>query len=139
MSEDKSIANLSAPERSTIEEAVRQAALDHVNAKDAQTALSHYNRDATVVSNGIWFDSFDSFARDTYNFFESLKEVKLAVWDEVRIQVISSKVALFTGKVRWESVDNSGRELKLKGVWSAVYVRENGKWKISLRHESFED
>ena len=137
MSNGKSIPDLSTPERSNIEETVRQAAFDHLQAKDAQAALSHYHQDATVVSNGIWFDSFDSFARDTYDFYESLKVIKLAVWDEVKIQVISSKVALFTGKVRWESEDNSGKELKLKGVWSAVYTRENGKWKISLRHESF--
>ena len=138
MIDDKSYETLTKLDEGAIENEIKKAAWDHLNARDADTALSHYKPGATVITNGIWFESFKSFEKDVRNFYMSLKEVKLAVWDQIQIQILSPRLALFTGSVLWPSVDKSGSVLKLKGIWSATYSLEKDKWKILLRHESFE-
>ena len=138
MIDDKSYETLTKLDEGAIENEIKKAAWDHLNARDADTALSHYKPGATVITNGSWFESFKSFEKDVRNFYMSLKEVKLAVWDQIQIQILSPRLALFTGSVLWPSVDKSGSVLKLKGIWSATYSLEKDKWKILLRHESFE-
>jgi ketosteroid isomerase-like protein len=138
MTDDTTKRKLTASEISSIENAVRKAATDHLNAPDADTALSHYKPDATIISNGMLYETFQLFEKDTRKFYNSLKEVKLAIWDNIRVRVINSELALFTASVRWSSVDKLGSVFELKGVWSAVYCMEEGNWKILLRHESFE-
>ena len=138
MIDDKAKSKLTSSIINTIKNAVIKAATDHLNAPDADTALSHYKPDATIISNGILYETFELFEKDTRDFYRSLEEVKLAVWDNIRIQVINSELVLFTASVQWSSVDKLGSVLELKGIWSAVYCLEEGKWKILLRHESFE-
>jgi ketosteroid isomerase-like protein len=130
--------NLTASEINLIKKAVRKAASDHLNAPDADTALSHYMQDTTIVSNGMLYETFELFEKDTRDFYNSLKEVKLAVWESIRIEVFSSDLALFNASILWESVDKVGSVLNLKGIWSAIYCLEEGDWKILFRHESFE-
>jgi ketosteroid isomerase-like protein len=122
-----------------IKKAIMQAALEHLNARDAETALRHYTSDAIVITNGHWFESSKAFEEDVRKFFRSLKEVKLAVWERIRIHVLSSQIGTFSALVRWSSVDNGGEILSLKGTWSAVYGLQNGRWRILLRHESYEE
>jgi len=129
--------NLTASEISSIKNAVRKAVTNHLNAPDADTALSHYMPDATIVSNGMLYETFELFEKDTHDFYNSLKEIKLAVWDNIRIEVFSADLALFNASVRWKSVDKAGSVLNLKGIWSAIYCLEKGDWKILFRHESF--
>jgi len=138
MIDDKAKSKLTSSIINTIKNAVIKAATDHLNAPDADTALSHYKPDATIISNGILYETFELFEKDTRDFYRSLEEVKLAVWDNIRIQVINSELVLFTASVQWSSVDKLGSVLELKGIWSAVYCLEEGKWKILFRHESFE-
>jgi len=121
-----------------IEIAIRKAATDHLNAQDAHTALSHYKPDASIISNGMQYETFELFEKDTRDFYASLKEVKLAVWNNIRIEIFSAELALFNASVRWKSVDKVGSVLNLKGIWSAIYCLEKGNWKILFRHESFE-
>jgi ketosteroid isomerase-like protein len=139
MNEPKSSEFLTDDENDEIQNAIKQAALDHLNARDAETALSHYTIDAIVITNGHWFESYKSFEKDVREFFSSLREVKLANWDKIRIKVVSSKICVFSGLVHWSSVDKTGEVLSLKGTWSAVYALEEGQWKILLRHESYEE
>ena len=138
MTTDKVKSNLTASEINLIKKAVRKAASDHLNAPDADTALSHYMQDTTIVSNGMLYETFELFEKDTRDFFNSMEEVKLAVWDNMRIQVFNPELALFNASVRWISVDKVGSVLNLKGIWSAIYCLEEGDWKILFRHESFE-
>ena len=138
MNDDEAKGNLTASEINTIKNAVIKAATDHLNASDADTALSHYKPDATIISNGMLYETFELFEKDARDFYNSLKEVKRAVWDNIQVQVVNPELALFTASVRWSSVDKFGSVLELKGIWSAVYCLAEGKWKILLRHESFE-
>jgi len=124
--------------RAAIEEAVKQAAWQHLTAENAAAALSHYEPDAVVASDGRLYPSFELFAADARDFFDTLHQVDLAEWDEMHVQVLSRDIAVLTAKVRWSSTDTEGVRLDLTGVWTAVYVEHDGRWLIRTRHESFE-
>ncbi len=116
---------------------VKQAAIEHINAKDAATALSHYTEDAMAVSNDTLYPSFEKLAEDIKTYYNILKEVNLAVWDDMHINVINTDAALVTAKFRYSFTSTNDEKTDLQGVWTALYVRSNGSWKIRVRHESF--
>ncbi len=122
-----------------IEEAVKQSARQHLEAKNAAAALDCYLPGAFVASDGSLYSSLDQFAEDARQFYDTLAQVHLAVWDEMHVQVVSSDVAVLTATVRWSSTDVGGVRTDLKGVWTAVYVERGGRWRICTRHESFEN
>lgn len=116
---------------------VKKAATEHLNSKDASTALSYYTKNAIIISNGSQYPSFESFAEEIKEFYSSLSKINLAAYDEMYINVINNDAALFNAKFRWSSTDTNGETVDLQGVWSALYVRQDGRWKMSFRHESF--
>ncbi len=120
-----------------IEQAVADAASEHLQAPDADTALSYYAPKAVVASDGRLYESFETFAQDVRAFYESLHEVHVAAWHEPRVQVLSDHAAVFTATVRWASTDTAGVRLDLRGVWTAVWLRRAEGWRIAVRHESF--
>lgn len=123
--------------RDQIKAEVKQAAIDHINTKDAPTALSHYTEDAIAVSNTTLFLSLSELAEDVNAYYNILKEVNLTVWDEMNINVIDTDAAVITATFRYSFTDTNDVKTDLKGAWTALYVRRNGKWKIRVRHESF--
>jgi len=134
---DREPANDPEGELATIEGAVRRAASELLRATDAATALRYYAPAATIVSNGVLYPSLDSLAGELKAFYGSLHEIRLAVWDDVRVDVLRSDAAVFTGRFRWRSTDISGAKAELEGVWTAVFVLLGDDWRIGVRHESF--
>ncbi len=120
-----------------IERAVTDAAWGHLQAPDAETALSYYAPDAVVSSDGRLYESFEAFAQDARAFYETMHEVHVAAWHEPRVQVLSDHAAVFTATVHWVSTDTAGIRLDLRGVWTAVWLRRPEGWHIVARHESF--
>lgn len=116
---------------------VKQAAIDHLNAKDATTALSHFTENVIAVSNVKIFPTFEALAEDVKAYYNILKEVNLAVWDEMYINVINIDAALVTAKFRYRFTDTNNEKTDIQGFWTALYIRQNGDWKIEVRHESF--
>jgi hypothetical protein len=139
MKDNDQMKTVSNDDLKSVRDAVMQAARDHLQAKDAPTAINHYSQAATIISNGRMFRSFAEFCQDTHSFYRSLDRVELAEWDQMDVRVLNISTAIFTGVVRWSSLDTSGNRLKLKGIWSAIYVLEDEGWKIIYRHESFEN
>ena len=129
--------NLSESQVAQIEAEIKKTALNHLNSKSAISALSYYTKDATLMSNGYLYSSFEPFAEEMKKFYSSLSKINLAAYDEMYINVITNNVALFSAKFRWSSTDTNEMTIDLQGVYSALYVREDGRWKMSFRHESF--
>lgn len=90
------------------------------------------------MSNSQLFPSFEALAEDVRAYYDILKEVNLAVWDEMRIKVISKDTVVVTAKFHYSFTDTNNEKTNLQGVWTALYVRRNEGWKIFMRHESFE-
>lgn len=137
-SQDPDPYRLSESQVAQIKAAVKQAAIDHLNTKDADTALSHFADDIIAVSNDKLFPSFESLAEDVRAYYDILKEVNLATWDEIYIRVINTNAAVFTAKFRYSFTSKDNNRMDLQGIWTALYVKDKSCWKIRVRHESFE-
>ncbi len=122
---------------SKIEAEVIQAAINHLNSKDASTALSHFSKDIIAVSNNKLVPSYDTLAEDVKAYYNILKEVNYASWDEIHIRIINENTATFTSKFRYGFTDINNQKTDLEGVWTALFVHEEDSWKIRLRHETF--
>jgi hypothetical protein len=120
-----------------IKSRIRRLATTHLHAKNAEEALSHFSKDVIAVSNDKLFPTFDVFAEDVIEYFKILKKVNRAAWKDVHIQVIGKNTSSFTARFRYNFTDINNEETDLAGIWTALYVLENGKWKIRLRHETF--
>ncbi|MCK4560684.1 MAG: nuclear transport factor 2 family protein [Calditrichia bacterium] len=116
---------------------IKQAAIDHLNTNSAKEALSHFTNDIVAVSNDKFFTSYDSLAEDVNRYYEILKEVNYAQWDDIQIKIINHNAATFTAKFRYTFTTIENERIDLSGIWTALFVRDNGHWKIRLRHESF--
>ena len=128
---------LSESQVAQIKSEVKQAAIDHLNTKDAETALSHFSEDIIAVSNDRLFPSFEVLAEDVRDYYAILKEVNEAAWDEIHIHVINNDAAVFTAKFRYSFTSKDNTRTDLRGIWTALYIRDKGHWKIRIRHESF--
>jgi ketosteroid isomerase-like protein len=128
---------LSESQVARIKAEVKQAAIEHLNTKDADTALGHFADDIIAVSNDKLFPSFESLEEDVRAYYEILKDVNLAAWDEIYIRVIDTNAAVFTAKFRYSFTSKNNARTDLKGIWTALYVKNGSSWKIRVRHESF--
>ena len=128
---------LSESQVAQIEAEIKQAAIDHLNTKDADTALSHFADDIIAVSNDKLFPSLEKLSEDVRAYYKILKEVNLAAWDEIHIRVINTNAAVFTAKFRYGFTSKDKTRTDLQGIWTTLYVRDKGRWKIRVRHESF--
>jgi ketosteroid isomerase-like protein len=137
-SRKSSVRNLSPARRAAIAEAVKQTACDLLAERDADSILDYYAPSPTVVSNGFLYPSLESLASELKAFYGSLREVSVAVWDGMRVDVVSDSAAVFTGRFSWSSTDTEGEPTNLRGIWTAVFVLVQNRWKIRVRHESFE-
>ena len=122
-----------------IENEVEQAATRHLNAKDLETATGHFTDDILAVSNERLFSSREVLIKDIEEYYGILKKVNYASWEDIHIRVINEGAATFTAKFKYGFTDMDDRTINLRGVWTALYVLDEGNWKIRLRHESFEE
>ena len=128
---------LSEKQIADIKTEIKETAIKHLNSENAISALSYYRKNATIISNGIQYSSFESYAEGIKNFYSTLSKINIAAYDDIYINVITNEVALFSAKFRWSSTDTHGSTIDIQGIYSALYVREDSRWKMSWRHESF--
>ena len=129
---------LSTSQTKKVEAEVEQAATAHLNAKDIDTALSHFTDDVLAVSNTSVFSSREELATDISEYYKILKSVNHSSWEDIHIHVINEKSATFSAKFSYGFTSVDGEITHLSGVWTALFVLDKGAWKIRLRHESFE-
>ncbi len=137
ISQNPDQSNLLESQVAQIEAEVKQAAIDHLNTKDAETALSYYADEVIAVSNDKLFPSKEVLAEDVRAYYEILEEVNLAAWDDIHICVINANAAVFTAKFHYSFTSKDNTSTDLQGIWTALYVRDKDRWKIRVRHESF--
>ena len=128
---------LSESEVSRIKAEIEKTALNHLNSESAILALSYYTEDAKIMSNGILYSSFESFAADIKDFYSNLNIVNHATYNDMHINVLASDNAHLNTKFHWISTDKNGQKIEIKGTWSALFVLKEGHWKMCFRHESF--
>ncbi len=129
--------NLGDEQLALIRVEIDKAATDHLHAQDADTAMSHFADDVVAISNLRIFPSRQSLAEDVRAFYDILQEVNEAAWNDVHIVVVDQHTATFTAEFRYAFTNKDDEITKLEGVWTALFVRLEGNWKIRVRHESF--
>jgi ketosteroid isomerase-like protein len=118
---------------------VKQAAVDHLNSKSAEEALVHFTKDIIAVSNEKLFPSYDELEKDVKDYYNILERINYAKWSDIKILVINNDAATFTAKFKYSFTSIDDEVTNLKGIWTALFVRESGNWKIRLRHETFSE
>lgn len=121
-----------------VEAEVTLAATTHLNAQDKHTALSHFTDDIIAISNTRVFASRAELASEIDEYYKILKHVNHAAWEDIHIHVINEQAATFSAKFNYEFTSIDDKVTRLRGVWTALFVLDQGQWKIRLRHESFE-
>ena len=129
--------NLSDEQLALIRLEVDKAATEHLHAQDADTAMSHFADDVVAISNLQIFFSRQSLEEDVRAFYDILQEVNEAAWNDAHIVVVNQGTATFTAKFRYAFTNMDDEVTRLEGVWTALFVRLEGNWKIRVRHESF--
>jgi ketosteroid isomerase-like protein len=128
---------LSKKELTKIKNEIKQAALDHLYAKDATEALNNYTKNIIAVSNEKLMSSSNELVEDIEAYYKILKKVNEAHWDDIYIQVINKNTAVFTAKFFYSFTKIDDEKIVLRGIWTAIYIRKKSGWKIQLRHESY--
>ena len=118
---------------------IQQAAIDHLSSKTAEEALSHFTRDIVAVSNERLFSSYKELEQDVMEYYKILKKINYAKWSDINILIINNDAATFTTKFNYSFTSVNDEVTNLKGIWTALFVRESGDWKIRLRHETFSE
>jgi hypothetical protein len=126
-------------EEDKIKDEIKQSAIDHLSSLSAEEALSHFTKDIVAVSNEKLFHSYEELAEDVRDYYKILKKINYAKWSDINILVINKEAATFTAKFNYSFTNVNDEVTVLEGIWTALYVRESGTWKIRLRHESFSE
>jgi ketosteroid isomerase-like protein len=121
-----------------IKSAVTAAADAYLYAADAETVLDLYTADAWAVTNETVFPNRAALAEDIRTYFDQVLRIDEAAWDDVRVHIMDATAATFTARLRYGYTDRNGESHRLTGAWTALFVRDNGAWKIRLRNESLE-
>jgi ketosteroid isomerase-like protein len=124
-------------EKNRIIAEIKQAAINHLNAKSSEESISHFTKDIVAVSNEMLFSTYDALEKDVRDYYKILKKINYAKWDDVKILVINNDAATFTAKFNYSFTSVDDEVTNLNGIWTALFVRESGNWKIRLRHETF--
>jgi hypothetical protein len=124
-------------ENKEIDNQIIEAANKHLGATSAEEAISNFTEDVLAVSNEQVFSSLFELEKDINDYYSTLKHVEYAEWENIHVKVIEKNVGLFSAKFKYSFVDTEDKITKLKGVWSAVFIKINNNWKIRFRHETF--
>ena len=77
----------------------------------------------------------DSFTLSENQVAQIKAEIRQAAIDHLNAK--DAAAALVTAKFRYSFTDTNNEKTDLQGMWTALYARSNGSWKIRVRHESF--
>lgn len=116
---------------------VVRAATEHLESKNAKTALSHFTRDVVAVTNNRLLTSVEELTVIVRGYYDILKEINHALWNNMIIHILNKDSALVTAEFIYCFTDHENVRTDLKGIWTSLYVRQEDGWKIMLRHESF--
>jgi uncharacterized protein (TIGR02246 family) len=70
------------------------------------------------------------------DFYGSLQEMKF-VFEKKEINVLNPDTAVLTSWAHYTAVTKKGEKLEERAIFTSVYIRKNGKWRIFQAHKSF--
>lgn len=108
-----------------------------LNRLDIDSYLAQLSNVQTYVENTMVYPDADSIARTVRSLPTALRALKIELAPDPVIIVLTPDIGVYNVKYRQTMTDSSGATTTVDGVWTAVYQRQNGAWKIVAAHESY--
>ena len=105
--------------------------------RDAPAVLDLFldSEDLKHVENGVIFASHTAVAEFVNGWFGSTVEMDFS-WEERHIVPLAADAASMTGVFRYEAMQESGEVWSGRNVFTGVFVKRGGTWKLVHGHES---
>ena len=111
-----------------------------VRRQDGRAMASHYadTGPVTFASHALWAWSKPDLARLYYAWDSTRSKGTFISWDERRFERLGPDAVLGLARLRLARGTPTGSAADtVKGSWTGVFTRRNGKWALSHEHESF--
>lgn len=105
--------------------------------RDAPAVLELFldSEDLRHVENGVIFPSHAAVAEFVNGWFGSTVEMDFS-WEERHIVPLAADVATMTGVFKYEAKQESGEVWSGRNVFTGVFVKRGGTWRLVHGHES---
>ena len=105
--------------------------------RDAAAVLDLFLDSAELrhVDNGVIFDSHAALAEFVNGWFDTTVEMGFS-WQERDVVPLAADAATMTGVFRYEAKQASGEVWTGRNVFTGVFVKRAGQWKLLHGHES---
>jgi len=111
-----------------------------VRRQDGRAMASHYadTGPVTFASHSLWFWTKPDLAKAYAGWDSTKSKGTYLSWDEVRYQRLGPDAVLALARLRLARGTPTGTAADtVKGSWTGVFTRRNGRWALSHEHESF--
>ena len=99
-------------------------------------AYMQNSEDLTFAVNGGSFRSYSAFADTLSAHWAPLASFE-GNWGDLNIQVLAPNVAVVTSVFDFTAIDTAGATIPINGTWTAVWVEQDGSWKMANVAETF--
>ncbi len=128
-------------DRAAIADTVRRMVMvlfDAANHRDAGRFVSLYATDADVhpVENGAIHPSLESFRAGVDSFYQAIAALDAKPGGEIRTMVLAPDAAATQVPLTFTVTTKSGKQVLGQGVYTALFQKRGGVWKIVRSHES---
>ena len=126
-------------ERTELSAEIRAAADSIVipfNRLDGSQYLAQLTDVRTYVENTTIYQGPDSVMSAVHTVLSNAATISLTWTGEPTVLVLGSDLGVVTGAFHESMTDKTGATQVLDGVWTAIYQRVDGSWKIVVAHES---
>ncbi len=105
--------------------------------RDAPAVLDLFldSEDLRHVENGVIFPSYAALAEFVNGWFGSTVEMDFS-WEERHIVPLAAGAATMTGVFEYEAKQESGEVWSGRNVFTGVFVKRGGIWRLVHGHES---
>jgi uncharacterized protein (TIGR02246 family) len=105
------------------------------NVKDLDGLFRYFDPSVSFLDNGAFIPSWEKHKEGARPFYRSLKSVHFEPMD-VRVEVLSPDVVVWSGRYRYANVDSLGVTASGTNGQTWVFVRENVGWRVRHIHIS---
>lgn len=89
------------------------------------------------AENTMMYPDADSLVRTIRTLPAAFRAFKVEATADPVIVVLTPDIGVYSVRYQQAMTDGSGATATVGGVWTAVYQRQNGAWKIVAAHESY--
>jgi len=133
--------SLTDADRAAIADTVKRMVMtlfDAANHRDASRFVSLYAADPDVhpVGNGAIYPSLEAFRAGADSFYQAIAAFDAKAGGEIRTMVLAPDAAATQVPLIFTVTTQSGKRVSGQGVYSALFQKRGGVWKIVRSHES---